>query len=472
MTEAPSQPNDATTAQLLRDALRWGEPACYVCAFALIGLYLAFPEPHLLLFAAVALVVTCPLLRITNRLARAGRVEAALTLGAVGLWSLAVTLALFGEYVFVGSALLALLPIVIATPYVSTRRLQQLFAVSLGICAFGGFVYARGPLLAIDYSVLPPATVRLALAGYTLVFSALFALGIWHSSGRLHEILNETRRANRALQESERLLEQKVEERTQELVRSEHELAIARDAAVAANRHKSAFLANMSHELRTPLNAVIGFSEVLQERVFGDLNEKQAEYVDDIHTSGHHLLSLINDILDLSKIEAGQLELSVSSFHLPSAIEQALLLTRERAIRHGVSVTQDVAPEIGEIAADERKVKQILINLLSNAIKFTDEGGSVALRAAQGDGEVTLAVVDTGIGISAEDQELIFEEFRQVGDDYARKAAGTGLGLALAKRLVELQGGRIWVESELGRGSTFAFTLPLRVVAADDRSEG
>ncbi len=228
-----------------------------------------------------------------------------------------------------------------------------------------------------------------------------------------------------------------------------------------ADRHKSEFLANMSHELRTPLNAVIGFSEVLLERMFGDLNPKQEEYLQDIVSSGRHLLSLINDILDLSKIEAGRMDLELTHFSVPLALENALTLIRERATRHGLGVDLAVDPGVGEIVGDERKVKQVLINLLSNAIKFTPEGGRVSVTAHLANGTVEIAISDTGIGIAADDHDAIFEEFRQVGTDYARKREGTGLGLTLARRFVELHGGRLWVKSELGRGSTFTFTLPV-----------
>jgi signal transduction histidine kinase len=235
----------------------------------------------------------------------------------------------------------------------------------------------------------------------------------------------------------------------------------------AASRHKSEFLANMSHELRTPLNAILGFSEVLAERMFGEVNEKQAEYLQDILSSGRHLLSLINDILDLSKVEAGRLELELGRFHLPTALDNALTLVRERATRHGITLTQDVDVNAGDIVADERKVKQILLNLLANAVKFTPEGGRVALIATAAEGVITIAVSDTGIGIAPEDQATIFEEFHQAGRDDARKQEGTGLGLTLAKKFVELHGGRIGVQSRVGQGSTFSFTLPVRL---DDRS--
>ena len=240
----------------------------------------------------------------------------------------------------------------------------------------------------------------------------------------------------------------------------------------AASRHKSEFLANMSHELRTPLNAILGFSEVLAERMFGEVNAKQAEYLEDILSSGRHLLSLINDILDLSKVEAGRLELELGRFHLPTALDNALTLVRERATRHGISLTQTVDPGVADIVADERKVKQILLNLLSNAVKFTPEGGRVGLTATAAESVVTIAVSDTGIGIAPEDQAAIFEEFRQVGRDDTRTQEGTGLGLTLAKKFVELHGGRIWLQSQVGQGSTFSFTLPVRPDGRSSSDQG
>ncbi len=229
-----------------------------------------------------------------------------------------------------------------------------------------------------------------------------------------------------------------------------------------ANQHKSEFLANMSHELRTPLNAIIGFSEVLLQRMFGELNPKQDEYLQDVLSSGRHLLSLINDILDLSKVEAGRMELELARFDLPQAMQDTLVLVRERAARHGIDLQLEVDGGVGEIVADERKIKQVMLNLLSNAVKFTPEGGRVDVRTVPTDGGVEISVADTGIGIAAENQELIFEEFRQVGGDYAHKREGTGLGLTLARRFVELHGGRIWVKSQPGLGSTFTFSIPER----------
>jgi signal transduction histidine kinase len=228
-----------------------------------------------------------------------------------------------------------------------------------------------------------------------------------------------------------------------------------------ASQHKSEFLANMSHELRTPLNAVIGFSEVLSERMFGELNEKQDEYLEDIHASGQHLLSLINDILDLSKIEAGKMELEVSEFDLPATIDNALMLVRERAARRGIDLHKTVDERVGQVLADERKIRQVMLNLLSNAIKFTPEGGRIEVWAVPVDGNVEVSVSDTGIGIAPEDQEKVFEEFRQVGTA-DKKVEGTGLGLTLCRKFVELHGGKIWLKSQLGQGSTFTFSVPVR----------
>ena len=246
--------------------------------------------------------------------------------------------------------------------------------------------------------------------------------------------------------------------------RMNDELSRLYDELETASRHKSEFLANMSHELRTPLNAILGFSQILQQKLFGELNDKQEEYVEDILSSGNHLLSLINDVLDLSKVEAGQIELDVEPFSLREAVERGVAIVRERASKNGVTVAAEIDPEVQIVEADERRIRQILFNLLSNAVKFTPAGGRVDVTAARAGAEVEVAVTDTGPGIAPDDRERIFEEFQQT-DVGAKHREGTGLGLALSKRLVELHGGRIWVESELGSGSRFVFTLPLEGVA-------
>lgn len=277
----------------------------------------------------------------------------------------------------------------------------------------------------------------------------------------LGALAEEFNRMAERLGESYANLEQKVEERTRELAAALGQLDEKSHELEQASRHKSEFLASMSHELRTPLNAIIGFSQVLRERLFGDVNEKQAEYLDDILASANHLLALINDVLDLSKVEAGQVELELESFSLRDVLARGVVMVRESAMTAAVDVSFAAASDADLVAGDERRVRQVVFNLLSNAVKFTPAGGTVAVRAERVDGEVRVAVRDTGPGIAPEDQERIFEEFQQT-DEGAAQLEGTGLGLALSRRLVELHGGRIWVESEPDQGSTFVFTLPVQ----------
>jgi signal transduction histidine kinase/DNA-binding response OmpR family regulator len=238
----------------------------------------------------------------------------------------------------------------------------------------------------------------------------------------------------------------------QELERRSAELA-------EASRHKSEFLASMSHELRTPLNAVIGFSEVLLERMFGDLNERQEDYLQDIHAAGRHLLALLADILDLSKIEAGRMELDLTTFPLGDVINQSISLVRERASVHDMRLTLEAAESLGRVTADELRLKQVLLNLLSNAVKFTPDGGSVTVRARRDAKHIEITVTDTGPGIAPADQDRIFESFQQ-GERSATSGEGTGLGLTLSRRIVELHGGRLWLVSAVGQGSTFGITIP------------
>ena len=230
------------------------------------------------------------------------------------------------------------------------------------------------------------------------------------------------------------------------------------------SQHKSDFLANMSHELRTPLNAIIGFSQVLRDGMFGDVNAKQADYLDDILSSGQHLLSLINDVLDLSKIEAGQVELQVAPFSLQDALERGVSMVREQATTEGVEVSLHTNGGLDVVSGDERRIRQVIFNLLSNAVKFTPTGGQVDVSARRVDAEMRVSVADNGPGIAAEDLDRIFEEFQQT-EAGASQREGTGLGLALSKRFVEMHGGRIWCKSEVGEGSTFEFTLPMRPIA-------
>ena len=241
----------------------------------------------------------------------------------------------------------------------------------------------------------------------------------------------------------------------------ENALQAAKLAVEAASRAKSEFLSNMSHELRTPLNSIIGFSEVLHDLTFGPLNTKQAKYVDNVLTAGQHLLSLINDILDLSKVEAGKTTLETRTFTVKPVLENALVLVKERALKRQITLSLDTPAEL-TVCADERLLKQILFNLLSNAVKFSEPGGRIAVTAERAGEDLRISVADAGIGIKANDQDRLFLEFEQLDSGYDRIHQGTGLGLALTRKFVELHGGQIWVESEgEGKGSTFSFTIPL-----------
>jgi signal transduction histidine kinase/ActR/RegA family two-component response regulator len=237
-----------------------------------------------------------------------------------------------------------------------------------------------------------------------------------------------------------------------------------------ASQHKSEFLASMSHELRTPLNAVIGFSEVLLERMFGEINDRQDEYLRDIWNSGRHLLELINEILDLSKVEAGQMVFEPSHFNVASAIDYTVAMVRERATAHAIAVTVQVAQDVQTIDTDERRFKQVVLNLLSNAVKFTPDGGRVSVRAYHEGTDLVITVTDTGIGVPAEEQERIFESFQQ-GRRGPAKEEGTGLGLTLSRRFVALLGGRMWLHSTVGKGSTFGFSIPAQQPGSEDAAE-
>ncbi|MDP2854434.1 MAG: MASE3 domain-containing protein [Smithellaceae bacterium] len=268
-----------------------------------------------------------------------------------------------------------------------------------------------------------------------------------------------------------------------QLTENRRALEVAKAAAEKANQTKSDFLASMSHELRTPLNAIIGFSQVLQDRYFGELNKKQESYVSDILDSGRYLLNLINDILDLSKVEAGKMELQPSKVQIKDLLEGSLIMIKEKVLVHNIRLTVDVSKEIEKlvITADEQKLKQIIFNLLANAAKFTPDGGSITVQARKIDdfgfrvselertqteglnqSAIEISVGDTGIGIPRKEQESIFEAFHQVKGGMQDKTPGTGLGLPITKGFVELHGGRIWVESEgEGKGSRFVFVIPL-----------
>jgi signal transduction histidine kinase len=329
-------------------------------------------------------------------------------------------------------------------------RTAALLVVFLLVAIATSVVLARNLVRPIESIQIAAANIGSGALDQRIVISSRDELGA---------LAEEFNRMASRLQESYAGLEQQVEERTRELTSALTKLDEKTRELEAASHHKSEFLANMSHELRTPLNAISGFSQVLRKRLYGEINDKQADYLDEILASSRDLLNLIDDVLDLSKVEAGQIELEVAPFSLPSTLERGVVIVRERATKGDVRVSLVSDPTVDTVVGDERRVRQVILNLLSNAVKFTPPGGAIDVRAARLNGEVRVSVTDTGPGIARGDQARIFEEFQQATAGKEQRE-GTGLGLALSKRLVELHGGRIWVDSELGKGSTFTFTLP------------
>ena len=236
-----------------------------------------------------------------------------------------------------------------------------------------------------------------------------------------------------------------------------------------ASQHKSQFLANMSHELRTPLNAILGYTELIVDDVYGPPSDKVREVLERVQTNGHHLLGLINDVLDLSKIEAGQLELSLGAYSLGEVVYTVVTATESLVTEKKLALNVDVPEDIPNGQGDERRIAQVLLNLVGNAIKFTD-AGEVGIAVLVANGAFEVAVSDTGPGIPEAERKEIFEEFHQMDSSSTKEKSGTGLGLSIARKIVELHGGRIWVESEVGHGSTFRFTLPVRATSPEEVS--
>jgi two-component system, NtrC family, sensor kinase len=326
----------------------------------------------------------------------------------------------------------------LAPAYTSAIRTAALLVVGLVVAAIAALFLARR-------MVIP---IRALQAGAARIGAGERDQRIEIRSGdELEELATDFNRMAERLRESYATLERKVEERTLQLAE--------------ANRHKSEFLANTSHELRTPLNAILGYTELIQDNIYGDVPDKIREVLDRVQSNGRHLLGLINDVLDLSKIEAGRLALSIAPYSMQEVVNTVIASTEALAAEKNLALRAVIHDGLPLAEGDERRITQTLLNLVGNALKFTDSG-EVVVEAAAANGAFEICVADTGPGIASEDQERIFEEFQQVDSSSTRKTAGTGLGLAISKRIIELHGGRIWVESELGKGSRFHLTLPVQ----------
>jgi signal transduction histidine kinase len=427
----PSSPTAATTElvqfRLVAAPLFIGAGALGLTAMALTRFADPMPgyRPALVGAVAVSGLVLGLTLAVTTFPIRAWMIHAC---GAFGC--AACTLAAYWSgpsFSAYGSIFLVLLAV--ALVMFLDRRGSFVLVVLIGAC--------QAWVLAMQDPTPAPAARWVLLVGVCAVGAATVDALV----GRLAELSGAESRARRAAEGARAEAEQN------------------RLLMEQASRHKSEFLANMSHELRTPLNAVIGFAEVLGGRHFGDLNERQVGYVEDIRGAGLHLLSLINDVLDLAKVEAGRMEIQPHWFSLQESATAAATLLRPRADAGRLVLTVDVSPDATTAYGDQRRIQQVLVNLLANAVKFTGPGGVVALVARNGPTGTIVEVHDTGVGISPEDQRRVFDDFGQVGPP-EKAQEGTGLGLALTKRFLELHGGDLWLESEVGVGSTFGFRLP------------
>jgi signal transduction histidine kinase len=330
--------------------------------------------------------------------------------------------------------------------YASLLRNAVLLLLGLGLAVLVSLFLARKVVTPIRTLQVGAAQIGAGALEYRIDI---------RSNDELETLAQEFNHMAAQLQESYASLEQKVEARTRELAEKGHQLELA-------SQHKSQFLANMSHELRTPMNAILGYTELIMDHIYGEVPEKISEVLERVQQSGHHLLDLINDVLDISKMEAGQLTLALNDYSLAEVVQTVFSAVESLAVEKGLALTVALPDDLPLGKGDERRLAQVLLNLLGNAIKFT-EVGEVQVRATAADGAFTVAVSDTGPGISEADQQKIFEAFQQADSSITRKKGGTGLGLSIVKRIIEMHGGRVWVESRLGKGSTFWFTLPIRV---------
>lgn len=442
--------------------LRLYEPLIIASALATGGTYWLYQAPAAGLMAVILAVLVAPLTRYGAVCLHRGEMERAILIISSGLWLLSFTIAFIGQPFFAVTLLISVGGIIIAVPFAGRKANIRAIFFSMTAAFLAAILSVGEPIVS---SEPVPAWLTSTLSSiYAPVILALYALIAWEANVRLRETMTEMHEANHALAESERNLERKVEARTADLSQSQRDLALARDEALAANRAKSVFLASMSHELRTPLNAVIGYAELLSEEAQDAGHDSYDKDLGRILDSGQHLLRLINDILDLSKIEAGKVELFVEPINIATLLEQVsdaikpLIRTNENQLK--VLDTDKTLT----MHSDVTRIRQILFNLLSNAAKFTTKG-SILLGSSydQKLGTVTFTVADTGIGMTDLQLEGIFDSFSQADATTTRDYGGTGLGLAITRRFSRMLGGKVSVTSELGTGTEFTVVLPLNM---------
>jgi signal transduction histidine kinase/DNA-binding response OmpR family regulator len=456
-------------AERLHMFLRFSAPFGPIGTALVLGFWWAWGL-QLLWVLVVACVVYWWLVFRGLRLVKENELQAAVLCYAGGTLALALGVGVLLPYAYALTTIVALLPVVIAVTYANRQTLLRVILLSTLIVGIGAFFTWFPPL----YEPGELRSAILIVAHTTVVILVVqVGLSVWASHGKLGDVIDEMREANRKLRESERTLERKVAERTAELAErnraleaSERQLAEARDSAMQASQAKSAFLANMSHELRTPLNAIIGYSEMLQEEAEDDGNQSYVPDLDKILTSGRYLLSLINGVLDLSKIEAGKMDVYVETFDVADVVRGIEGTVKPLLAKNSNQLSIEGLEAAGSMHSDVTKVRQILFNLLSNATKFTEQGSvslQVAREAAEGSDWLTFAVADTGIGMTPEQVERIFEAFAQAEESTSREYGGTGLGLSITRLFCEMLGGSIGAESQVGEGSRFVVRLPAQV---------
>jgi signal transduction histidine kinase/DNA-binding response OmpR family regulator len=467
---AGSEDDRSHDIERLLEFIKWNQPGAGAGVLIIFfGFWLTRAPALFALFAAVAL--NFGLTALARRDLQRAALEPAVVKLTIGLWSISLMLWFSLPRLYGISLIVCVLPIVLAAAYV---RREKALAIAVGgvvVAAIGAALHPWRPLL--GEVGLPNLMVELLIVVFTPVTLAACALAVWHTVARLLELLEDSHQKNRALVASEQLLEEKVEARTVDLRRSQVELSLARDEALAANRAKSTFLANMSHELRTPLNAIIGYSEMLQEDSQDAGHEQYTPDLEHIVTSGRHLLGLINDVLDLSKIEAGKVDLHAEDLDVAQLLESAAETIRPLVVERGNALELDPREALGSMHSDVTRLRQVLFNLLSNAAKFTS-GGTITLsgrrEAVDGIDWLVFSVRDTGIGMTRDQMVGIFEAFSQAESTTTRDFGGTGLGLAITRRFCEMLGGSVSVESEPGVGTEFSVRLPARMPSGDAES--